>query len=93
VTAALLHPSIPVVRATQDQLVIGDLLECEGWTCEAGPDYATCRVVDARSGLKLGDFCAACLPGGAGWWARSRPAVVVLTPFDAEDAQPVQVAS
>jgi hypothetical protein len=93
VIAALLHPSVPVVRATQEQLVIGDLVQCAGWSCPDQTGFPVARVVDARSGLVLDDFCADCLPGGAGWWARSRPAVVVLTPFDAEDAQPVQVAS
>lgn len=79
------HASIPVRVATQEQLVVGDLLECEGWSCEHAPDQAVARVVDG-DGLKLNDACAACLPMVAGWWARSRMGVVaVWTPWDAEE--------
>lgn len=88
------HPSIPVRRATQEELISGDLLECEYRpTCVDAAD-AVARVVDVRTDVALGDFCAGCLPLGAGFWAAARPyGVTVLWPFDGTYPTELSVAS
>lgn len=87
------HPAIPEVRARGEQLLVADLLECNGWAC-VGEQYAVAVVID-RTAQQLAAlppdqqvrgwldaFCADCLPMGAGWWARSKRWVTVLWPAD-----------
>lgn len=87
------HASIKVVRAKQEQLVIGDLVQCAGWSCPDQSGFPIAAVVDSFGSI-LDTFCSDCLPGGAGWWARSLAGrVSVLLPFDELAEQPIEVAS
>ena len=71
---------IPERRATEEQLVRGDLLECD--YC---PELAVAQVVDRGDNTPIEPVCHGCLSLAAIFWHNHRPhGVVVLWPADGD---------
>lgn len=81
---------IPERLATEEQLVVGDLLECD--YC---PEPAEARIVGARDRKGIQDACRFCMPTAAIFWHRHTPGgVYIAWPADGDyPAQTEAVAS